>query len=135
MAKRRSPRALHSALLDLLKTSDGPLTGLELTEMLRERGDPCRFSQVYRTLGQLQSEGAVHKVLLARGYVLAGNPKIWLNCTKCNGWRYVADEALHRSLMTLAEAAGFSASHVHIEAAARCSKCCNVPPCSSIPRY
>ena len=122
MAKRRSRHALHSALLDLLKGSDRPLTGLELTEILRARGDRCRSSLVYRTLAQLQSEGAVQKVLLARGYVLAGHSKIWLHCSRCDRWCSVADEALHHSLMALAEAASFSASHVYTEAAARCSK-------------
>lgn len=121
---RRPPGELDSLVLSLLEREGRPLSGLVLIEMLRAEGKDIAASLVFRALAKLCDQGAVHKLLLARGYVRArSDHEIYLCCTGCGAIGLVVDEKPFDALHRVAAARGFRVRRPLVEIAGLCGSC------------
>lgn len=121
---RRSAGFLQQTVLRLLRDQSGPTSALRLTEMIHAEGHAVQPSLVFRALRRLTDMGAVRKVELARGYVVAGEtPAIDLVCRACGGLTASEAGALHAALRDAVAATGFAAARQIVEVTGLCARC------------
>ena len=121
---RRPPGELDRRILSLIEREGRPLSGHMLVEMLRGEGRDVAVSLVFRALRKLCEQGALHKLLLARGYVRAhSDHEIYLCCTGCGAIGRVVDEKPFGAIHRAAEGKGFRVSRPLVEVAGLCGPC------------
>ena len=124
--ERRAAGELASRVLALLRRERRPLGGLALAGLLRNEGEVVTSNLVFRALRDLVRQGAIRKLHLAGGYVVAGEDReIDLLCTQCGMIGTVRDENAFVALAKAAEAAGFRVRLPVVEVAGICSRCRN----------
>lgn len=121
---RRRAGFLHETVLRLLRDQPGAVSGLRLVDMIQAEGDAIPPSLVFRALRRLTDRGAVRKIALAKGYVVAGDAApIDLVCRACGGLAETsAPEALaelHRAVATT----GFAGTRMVVEVSGLCGRC------------
>jgi Fur family ferric uptake transcriptional regulator len=115
------------ALIEILSTTDGHVTGAELVERCREVDPATIPSTVYRTLDVLEELGFVSHSHGADGreeyHILPDAEHGHLHCTGCGRtWEVPADEA--RSFVrALERRRGFAIDVSHLSIAGRCEDC------------
>lgn len=123
-SKRRAAGELDESLVALLEREERPLTGLILTEMLREQGEVVAVSLVFRALRKLVECGTLHKLLLSRGYVPTRSPnEIYLHCTACGSVGRIANEETFLKIEGAAEHSRFRVTRPIVEVVGRCVHC------------
>ena len=123
-SKRRAAGELDESLGAFLEREERPLTGLMLTEMLREQGEVVAVSLVFRALRKLVERGTLHKLLLSRGYVPTRSPnEIYLHCTTCGSVGRIANEESFLKIEDAAERCRFRVTRPIVEVVGRCAHC------------
>ena len=121
---RRPPGELDRLILALIEREGRPLSGHMLMEMLRREGRDVAVSLVFRALRKLCEQGALHKLLLARGYVRArSDHEIYLCCTGCGAIGLVVDDEPFGAIRRAAEGKGFRVGRPLVEVAGLCGPC------------
>lgn len=115
------------ALIEVLASTHGHVTGAELVERCRERDPATIPSTVYRTLDVLEELGFVRHGHGPDGreeyHVLPGEEHGHLHCETCGGcWEITSDEA--RVITGSLEAErGFAVDLSHVTIVGRCRSC------------
>ena len=123
-SKRRAAGELDKSLVASLEREGRPLTGLMLTEMLREQGEVVAVSLVFRALRKLVERGTLHKLLLSRGYMPTRSPnEIYLHCTTCGAVGRIANEESFLKIEDAAERSRFRVTRPIVEVVGRCAHC------------
>lgn len=124
VSTRRAPGELDRLILSLVEREGRPLSGHMLVELLRSEGREVAVSLVFRALRKLCEQGALHKLLLARGYVRArSDHEIYLCCTGCGAIGVVVDEEPFGAVQRAAEEKGFRVRRPLVEIAGLCEPC------------
>ncbi len=117
----------RQALVEVLLTSDGHITGTELVERCREHDPETTPSTVYRTLDALEEIGLVRHSHGHDGreefHVLPSTEHGHLRCEVCGStWQIEADEA-RQLTRALARGRGFTVDLSHLTIVGRCAGC------------
>ena len=115
------------ALIDVLASTDGHVTGAELVERCREADPATTPSTVYRTLDLLEELGFISHSHSADGreqyHVLPDAEHGHLECLGC-GTTWEIPESEARSLVQVIERGrGFAVDVTHLSIAGRCEAC------------
>jgi Fur family zinc uptake transcriptional regulator len=123
-SKRRAAGELDESLVAFLEREGRPLTGLMLTEMLREQGEVVAVSLVFRALRKLVERGTLHKLLLSRGYVPTRSlNEIYLHCASCGTVGRIVSEESFLRIEDAAERSSFRVTRPIVEVMGRCAHC------------
>lgn len=121
---RRNAGFLQQTVLRLLRDQNGATSALRLTEMLHDEGHAVQPSLVFRALRRLTDSGAVRKIELARGYVVADeSAAVDLVCRACGGLTAREAGALHAVLRDAVAATGFAGARQIVEVTGLCARC------------
>ncbi|MCX8474203.1 MAG: hypothetical protein MT490_00265 [Sphingomonas sp.] len=121
---RRPPGELDRRILALIEREGRPLSGHMLAEMLRAEGRHVAVSLVFRSLRKLCDQGALHKLLSARGYVRAPSDHgVYLCCTGCGAVGVVVDERPFGAIGRGAGEKSFRVRRAFVEVAGLCAPC------------
>jgi Fur family zinc uptake transcriptional regulator len=121
---RRRAGLLHETMLHLLRDQPGPLSGVQLARMMRETGHPVPPSLIFRAVRQLTERGAVRKIEVAKGYVLADGPApVSLFCRTCGASTELESAETLDALRRAASVAGFTPARYIVEVPGVCDRC------------
>jgi Fur family zinc uptake transcriptional regulator len=121
---RRAAGALRELVVALLESEARPLPGRLIVNLLEERGETAAPSLVFRALGDLVEQGAVHKLLSARGYVPVHSPNdIYLCCIGCGTVDRVDTAEPFRAIAHGAAQLGFTVARSLVEVTGHCARC------------
>lgn len=122
-ARRRSGD-LRETVLRVVADADRPLSVLELRERLRGDGPAVAASLAFRAVRKLVDRGEIHKIWVARGYVLGGGDAgISLFCRRCGKATWLARGEIAVALDRIAGARGFAISRHIVEVSGICHEC------------
>ena len=115
------------ALLDVLASTDGHVTGAELVERCRRVDPSTTPSTVYRTLDVLEELGLVRHLHGADGreefHVLPSGEHGHLHCASCGQtWELGADRAA-AVVRAIRRGEGFEVDIGHVTLVGRCARC------------
>ncbi|MEP9357719.1 hypothetical protein [Sphingomonas sp. KR3-1] len=122
----RAPRAdrLPDIVLAILRQRAEPLTGVQLTELLRAEGQAAPLSAVFRAIRRLVDRGLARKIWIARAYVaVSAAAIIALHCRRCGALCEVEGTGVHEALDRLAAVRGFRAATAIVEVPGLCWRC------------
>lgn len=120
---RRRAGLLRGTILHVMQEGV-PMRAVEIRERVHREGLPVAASLFFRDLRKLVDGGAVLRVNVARGYMLASREqRVLLYCRGCGKVSEVACEEAFERLAAIAERHGFSASRRIVEASGLCRDC------------
>jgi len=118
------PDRLPVAVLRILIERAEPLTGLQLSALLRDSGRAVALSAVYRAIRELVDRGAARKIWLLRAYVSpCGGQAIECCCRRCGAHVRAEGAATHAALGRIAAERGFRVSGTIVEVPGLCAEC------------
>ena len=108
----------------ILRDQTRPLSGLQLTAMLRDEEYPASPSLVFRAIRRLIDRGAIRKILVAGGYApIREDFAIRLFCSRCGKLREIPCTETFDALDHVAATLGFGVLDHIVEVEGLCGRC------------
>ncbi len=113
--------------MDSLKQARQPLGAYSLLDKLREKGLKAPL-QVYRTLGQLEKIGLIHRIETLNAWTLCCEEKhectpIFAICDDCGTVTEHLDKTLFDNIVALPVSDGFMPNRTVVEIHGKCENC------------
>lgn len=120
--------AQRRTVLEVLCTSDRPLSAYEILDRLRGTTRNPAPPTVYRALDFLLKQGLVHKLESLHAFVGCSHPdhphsSQFLICADCGEVNEMENDAILKSLQSAARSTGFEASRPVVEILGTCAGC------------